>query len=145
MNFMTFFQNRRRIMFSDGAKDIVANSMHARIPNCFIKRDQWINLCLDLQSFTKECFSKPSNPPTRTRSREVESRSKVQKTAQKGQQNNSMKHLEQIQLEGNFKLKKIFSTRNQIHIDASDDELRDMIPHDKNLKTEPINAKLDFN
>jgi len=56
-----------------------------------------------------------------------------------------MKHIEQIQLEGNFKLKKVFSTRNQIHVDASDDELRDMVQPDKNLKTEPINPKLDFN
>lgn len=141
-----YFQNRRRIMFSDGAKDIVSNSMHARIPNCFIKRDQWINLCLDIQSFTKECFStKQANPAARTRSRDVETRSKVTKTAQKGTQQNSMKNIEQIQLEGNFKLKKIFSTRNQIYVDASDDELRDMIQPDKNLKTEPINPKLDFN
>ena len=64
-------------MFSDGAKDIVSNSMHARIPNCFIKRDQWINLCLDIQSFTKECFSKQANPSARTRSREIETRSKA--------------------------------------------------------------------
>ena len=45
-------------MFSDGAKEIVSNAMHARIPNAHIKRDQWINLCIDIQSFVKECFSK---------------------------------------------------------------------------------------
>lgn len=51
------FQTRRRIMFTDGSKDIISNAMHVRIPNSFIKRDQWINLCIDLNSFTRECFS----------------------------------------------------------------------------------------
>jgi hypothetical protein len=64
-------------MFSDGAKEVVSNSMHARIPNCFIKRDQWVNLCIDVQSFTRELFSKQT--AARTRSREVENRSKVPK------------------------------------------------------------------
>jgi hypothetical protein len=56
-----------------------------------------------------------------------------------------MKFIEGLQLEGNFKLKKIFSCRNQIPIDPLEDELRDMIKQDKNLKTEPISTKLDFN
>jgi hypothetical protein len=56
-----------------------------------------------------------------------------------------MKYIEGLQLEGNFKLKKIFSCRNQIPIDPLEDELRDMITHDKSLKTEGINPKLDFN
>jgi hypothetical protein len=55
-----------------------------------------------------------------------------------------MKYIEQINLEGNFKLKKVFSVRSQIPVDPSDDELRDMIQPEKN-KTEPIIAKLDFN
>jgi hypothetical protein len=56
-----------------------------------------------------------------------------------------MKCIEGIQLEGNFKLKKIFSCRNQIPIDPLEDELRNMINSDKNTKTEAINPKLDFN
>lgn len=34
--------------------------MHVRIPNAHIKRDQWINLCIDLQSIVKDCFSSKS-------------------------------------------------------------------------------------
>ena len=47
-------------MFTEGAKEIVTNQMHVRIPNAYIKRDQWINLCIDLQSIVKECFSHKS-------------------------------------------------------------------------------------
>ena len=56
-----------------------------------------------------------------------------------------MKIIEGIQLEGNFKLKKIFSCRNQIPIDPVEDELRDLIISDKNTKIEAINPKQDFN
>ncbi len=45
-------------MFTEGAKEIVINSMHARIPNSLIRRNQWLNLCIDIQSFTNECFTK---------------------------------------------------------------------------------------
>ena len=45
-------------MFVDGAKDIIVNQMHARIPNGSIKRNQWLNLCIDMQSFLNECFAK---------------------------------------------------------------------------------------
>ena len=58
---------------------------------------------------------------------------------------NSFKHIEQIQLEGNFKLKKVFSSRSQIPLDASADELHDIISHDKSIKIEQIPNKLDFN
>lgn len=47
-------------MFSEGTKEIVTNQMHVRIPNAYIKRDQWINLCIDLQSIVKESFSSKS-------------------------------------------------------------------------------------
>ena len=43
-------------MFTDGAKEVVCNQMHARIPNSAIKRNTWLNLCVDMQSFTNECF-----------------------------------------------------------------------------------------
>jgi hypothetical protein len=45
-------------MFTEGSKDIVTNAMHSRIPNSLVKRNQWINLCIDIQSFTNECFAK---------------------------------------------------------------------------------------
>jgi len=57
--------------------------MHVRLPNSFIKRDQWINLCIDLNSITEECFSKNSKNQTnggRVRSRgDSESRSIAKK------------------------------------------------------------------
>ena len=45
-------------MFNEGAKDIIVNQMHARIPNSVIRRNQWLNLCIDMQSFMNECFGK---------------------------------------------------------------------------------------
>jgi hypothetical protein len=48
-------------MFSDGAKDIVVNQMHARVPNSSIKRNQWLNLCIDVQSFMNEIFGKAAS------------------------------------------------------------------------------------
>lgn len=47
-------------MFVEGSKDIVCNSMHARIPNGIVKRNMWLNLCIDIQSFVNECFGKTS-------------------------------------------------------------------------------------
>jgi len=44
-------------MFTNGGKEIAHNQMHVRIPNSCIKRNQWVNLCIDLDSFTRECFS----------------------------------------------------------------------------------------
>jgi len=35
-------------MFVEGSKEIVTNSMHARIPNSVIKRNMWLNLCIDI-------------------------------------------------------------------------------------------------
>lgn len=47
-------------MFTEGGKEMVVNAMHARIPNSIIKRNQWLNLCIDMQSFVNECFAKQS-------------------------------------------------------------------------------------
>ena len=47
-------------MFTEGAKDIVTNQMHARVPNSSVKRNQWLNLCIDMQSFMNEIFGKAS-------------------------------------------------------------------------------------
>ena len=38
--------------------------MHARIPNSSIKRNQWLNLGIDMQSFVNECFGKQSGGST---------------------------------------------------------------------------------
>ncbi len=48
----------------EGAKDIVVNQMHARIPNSSVRRNQWLNLCIDMQSFMNECFGKQAHTPT---------------------------------------------------------------------------------
>jgi len=45
-------------MISEGTKEIVSTTMHARIPNIMIVRDRWLNLCIDVNSFVKECFSR---------------------------------------------------------------------------------------
>jgi hypothetical protein len=81
-------------MFVDGAKDIVSNSMHARIPNLFLKKNQWLNLCIDVQSFVNECFSKPTAQQTPITEK------------------NLFKCIESIQLDGQAKIRKIFSSRS---------------------------------
>jgi len=78
-------------MFVEGSKEIVQNSMHARIPNLIIKRNTWLNLCIDIQSFVNECFGGNSTPG-----------------------NTFYKCLEQIQIEGHMKLRKVFTSRSQI-------------------------------
>jgi len=47
-------------MFCDGTKSIVTNQMHARIPNGMVARDRWVNLCIDVNSFIRECFTRSS-------------------------------------------------------------------------------------
>ena len=105
-------------MFIEGAKDIVTNQMHARIPNSSIKRSQWLNLCIDMQSFTNECFGRTA----------VGSVSGSSTTSQiggpmgdisPGLPTNIYKCLEQIQLEGRMRIRKIFSSRSQIPCEAT--------------------------
>lgn len=48
---------RRRIMINDGRRDIIKNQTHCRMPSSFIKKDVWVNLCIDLNSIVEECFS----------------------------------------------------------------------------------------
>ena len=45
-------------MLTDGTKSMVTNQMHARIPNACVVRDRWTNLCIDINSFIKECFTR---------------------------------------------------------------------------------------
>jgi hypothetical protein len=49
-------QTRRRIMFTNGAKEIVMNPLHARIPIHTFKRGNWVNLCIDVVGFSNFCF-----------------------------------------------------------------------------------------
>ena len=42
-------------MFTEGARDFVSNQMHARIPNGLVHA--WLNLCIDVNSFVRECFA----------------------------------------------------------------------------------------
>lgn len=100
-------------MISDGAKEIKQNSMHVRIPNSFIKRETWLNLSIDLNSITKEVFnpqiiSTPSDKLNRAKSRGAPIDDIV------------FKQIDYVQLEGSFKLKKIFSARNQIPSSGGD-------------------------
>ena len=53
-------------MFCEGTKSITVNQMHARIPNQMVVRDKWINLCIDVNSFIKECFTRTGAAPYNT-------------------------------------------------------------------------------
>ena len=49
-------KSKRRLIFHSGAKEIVTNPLHARIPlDCF-RRGEWVNLSIDVLSFVHECF-----------------------------------------------------------------------------------------
>jgi hypothetical protein len=45
----------RRLIFTQG-RETVKNQLHARIPADAIVRDCWVNLCIDVVSFIRECF-----------------------------------------------------------------------------------------
>mmetsp|Transcript_30499 Transcript_30499/g.37553 ORF Transcript_30499/g.37553 Transcript_30499/m.37553 type:complete len:81 (+) Transcript_30499:358-600(+) len=49
---------RRRLMFCEGTKSTAVTQMHARIPNAMVARDRWLNLCIDVNSFIRECFTR---------------------------------------------------------------------------------------
>lgn len=126
--------------------------MHARIPNTAIARDRWINLCIDVNSFVRDCFSRSAasngagaygTPQVSTSSQpmgqgkspvgggsgdmaalhsgkhnEISHISKVanvlakQAQQQNANNQNSLKTIEVIQLEGTFKIRKIFTSRS---------------------------------
>ena len=50
--------SRRRLLFTDGVKSIAQNQMNAKISTSMVVRDRWINLCIDVNSFIKECFTR---------------------------------------------------------------------------------------
>ena len=141
-------------MLSDGSKAIVINQMHARIPNSTVVRDRWTNLCIDINSFIKECFTRHGtpygtpqiNPHSQAmaggQNKQVGGGSgdiaalhsgkvaelvngKAAALLAKNQQttnSNSMKTVEVIQLEGTFKIRKIFTSRSQIPADQIIDD-----------------------
>jgi hypothetical protein len=79
-------------MFTGGAKEIVCNAMHVRIPNGGVVRGQWLNLCIDVSSFVTECFTK-------------------------GGANCAYKALDYVLIEGHCKLKKVFTSRSCVPVE----------------------------
>jgi hypothetical protein len=49
-------QNKRRIIFHSGAKEITVKFLHARIPLHIFKRKVWVNLAIDVLGFVTRCF-----------------------------------------------------------------------------------------
>ena len=45
-------------MFCEGTKSVAITQTHARIPNTAVARDRWVNLCIDVNSFVRECFTR---------------------------------------------------------------------------------------
>jgi hypothetical protein len=99
-------------MFTEGAKDIIVNQMHARIPNSIIKRNQWLNLCIDMQSFMNECFGKQSTGGSVNGGPGSVSTSQINGQMSPSIPQNIYKSLEQIQIEGHVRIRKIFSSRS---------------------------------
>ena len=142
-------------MICDGTKSIATNQMHTRIPNFTVARDKWTNLCIDVNSFIKECFTRngapygtpqinPNGQPmtngqrstvgggsgdiaalhsgkvgdiTGTQISKVAAVMAKNAQSQAANNQNSMKTIEIIQLEGTFKIRKIFTSRSQIPAD----------------------------
>ena len=48
---------KRRVLLSTSYKDISVTSFHVKIPLTTIKRELWLNFCLDLKSIVQDCFS----------------------------------------------------------------------------------------
>jgi hypothetical protein len=126
-------------MFIEGAKDIVANQIHARIPNSSIRRNQWLNLGIDMQSFMNECFGKQTGTSVSGAPTQSVGFSPGDASPQIPQ--SIFKCLEQVQLEGRMKLRKVFSSRSQIPCEqAGDVDLYDAVP-----EVESLPRNIDFN
>lgn len=48
---------KRRLLFTNSAKEIISTPLHARIPNLCFKRGTWMNLSIDIASFLSSCFA----------------------------------------------------------------------------------------
>uniref|UniRef100_H2YJI8 CFA20 domain-containing protein n=1 Tax=Ciona savignyi TaxID=51511 RepID=H2YJI8_CIOSA len=85
--------NKRRFMMSSSIKDVSMTPLHAKIPLTMVKREIWLNLCLDLVSLIADVFPKQT-----------------------------FKSLEEFTLQGNYKLRRIFTMKVQPHAagDATD-------------------------
>lgn len=77
--------NKRRFIFSSHIKDIKVTPLHVMLPVSFIKHGVWINLCIDLHHLVSSCFK-----------------------------NTTFKSLDSIQINGVFKLRKIFTLKDSI-------------------------------
>jgi len=49
-------KTKRRLIFHSGAKEMVINPLHARIPISEFSRNTWLNLSIDVFSFAQYCF-----------------------------------------------------------------------------------------
>eukprot|EP00347_Sterkiella_histriomuscorum_P019798 403340256 len=87
-------KTRRRLIFHSGAKEIVANPLHARIPITQFRRNQWMNLCLDIASFTHNCFKSVN-----------------------------FRSIDFLEITASCKLRRIFTMKNPLYDDQSDEEL----------------------
>lgn len=50
---------RRRLMISSAFKDVSTNPLHAQLPLACVRRDQWLNLCIDCAQLSVDCFRQP--------------------------------------------------------------------------------------
>jgi hypothetical protein len=109
-------KTKRRLIFHNGAfKDtIVVHPLHARIPIAAFRRNQWINLSLDISAFAHHCF--------------------------KGV---ILRSIDLIVVTASCKLRKIFTMKNPLLDDQEqeDDELRQLM---QNLMIEEQRDNLPY-
>lgn len=70
-------------MLSHDRNEILKNSTHLKGPSSFVRRDAWLNLCVDLDSFVSECFS---NTQPKTQGVRTVSQGRVEGRPSKNQQ-----------------------------------------------------------
>lgn len=76
--------SKRRVMMSTSAREISITPLHAKLNISLVKRDTWLNLCLDLASLVSDIFLRQT-----------------------------FKCLDFLVIAGNCKVRKIFTMRNQ--------------------------------
>ena len=54
-------QSRRRFIFCEGIKSIAVTQVQAHIPIAMVERDRWLNLCIDVNSFVRDCFTRTNS------------------------------------------------------------------------------------
>jgi hypothetical protein len=52
-------KTRRRLVLSTSFKDIAVNPLHAQLPLSCVRRNQWLNLCIDVAQLCLDCFKQP--------------------------------------------------------------------------------------